>query len=186
MNIARLSLTALGCAALLLSGCKSTYSEKNMTAEAPPILRTTTRIYVAIPFDASFKEKVAQGSGKATAQAFFAAFSRHIRGTFLSRVPQSLDEALDAARAFNAEYLVYPNIVQWEDRATEWSGRRDRLTLKVDLIDLATSSLVFSREISATGKWMSDGGDTPTDLLDEPAQQYVNALFRRIERPSAL
>ena len=168
------------------AGCSSTYSEKNTTKETPPILRTTSRVYVAIPFDASFKEKVAQSSGKATAQAFYAAFSRYIKGTYISRTAESLEESLESARRFNAEYLVYPNILKWEDRATEWSGRRDRMELKVDLIDLSTSQVVFSREITATGKWMSDGGDTPADLLGTPAEQYVNALFRRIERPSAL
>lgn len=157
-----------------------------MTNEPPPILRSTTRIYVAIPFDASFKDKVAQGSGKATAQAFTAAFSRHMRATLMSRIPESLEEALESARRANTDYLVYPTILKWEDRATEWSGRRDRLALKVDLIDLGSSRVVFSREIAATGKWMSDGGDKPSDLLDEPAEQYVNALFRRIEKPSAL
>ena len=123
-------------AALILAGCKSTYSEKNATNEPPPILRSTSRIYVAIPFDATFKKKVAEGSGKATAQAFYAAFSKYIRGTFISGTPQSLEEALDNARKANTDYLVYPNIVAWEDRATEWSGRRDQLQLKVDLIDL--------------------------------------------------
>lgn len=172
--------------AMMWCGCQSTYTEKNTTTDAPPILRSTTRIYVAIPFDASFKEKVAQGSGKATAQAFYAAFARHIKGTYISRNPESLDEALDSARQIGAQYLVYPNILRWEDRATEWSGRRDRLQLKVDLIDLSTSRVAFSREISATGKWMTDGGDTPIDLLGEPAEEFVNALFRRIERPSAL
>jgi hypothetical protein len=172
--------------AAMLTACKSTYSEKNTTQEAPPILRTTSRIYIAIPFDSSFKEKVAQGSGKATGQVFFAAFSRYIRSTYISRAPESLNEALDSARRMNAEYLVYPEIRKWEDRATEWTGRRDRLELKVDLIDLSTSRVAFSREISVTGKWMTDGGDSPNDLLTEPAEQFVNALFRRIERPSAL
>lgn len=169
-----------------LAGCKTSYTEKNLTNEPPPLLKSDSRIYVAIPFDASFKNKVAQDSGRTTAQAFQAAFLRYTRAVFISKYPESLSEAIDRARAAGLEYVLYPNITKWEDRATEFSGRRDRLTLKVDLIDLGTSRIVFSREIEATGKWMSDGGESPRDLLDEPAQQYVNALFRRIEKPSAL
>ena len=150
------------------------------------MLTSTVRVYVAVPFDASFKDEVAQGSGKRTAEALLVAFNRYTKSAYISKFPESLSEALESARRINAQYLVYPNIIRWEDRATEWSGRRDRLELKVDLIDLATSRVVFSREISATGKWMSDGGDTPIDLLEQPSEQYVNALFRRIERPSAL
>jgi hypothetical protein len=171
---------------VLASGCTSTYSEKNVTNEPPPILRSNSRIYIAIPFDASFKKTVAQGSGKQTAEELHVVFLRYTKAVFLSRFPESLAEALESARKASAEYLVYPEIIRWEDRATEWSGRRDQLQLKIDLIDLSTSRAVFSREITATGKWMSDGGDSPRDLLGEPLQQYVNALFRRIEKPSAL
>jgi hypothetical protein len=178
--------STLALTTLFAAGCKSTYSEKNVTNEPPPILKSNSRIYIAIPFDAAFKDGVAQDSGKLTAQAFQAAFLRYTRSVYTSKFPESLSEALESARRAGLEYLLYPNINRWEDRATEWSGRRDRLALKVDLIDLATSKVVFSREIEATGKWMSDGGESPRDLLNEPAEQYVNSVFRRIDKPSAL
>src|SRR5688500_3172335 len=170
----------------VLTACKSTYQEKELTSEPPPILKSNSRIYVAIPFDASFKTEVIQGSGKQTAQAFQAAFMRYTRSVYTSKFPESLSEALAIAREGGLEYVLYPTIIRWEDRATEYSGRRDRLAVKADLIDLKTSKVVFSREIEATGKWMTDGGESPKDLLDQPAEQYVNALFRRIEKPSAL
>ena len=172
--------------ALLCSGCSSTYSEKNVTSEPPPLLRNDSRIYVAMPFDATFKEKVAQGSGKQTAQVIFTAFNRYTKSVYLGKFPESASEALESARRYSADYVVYPNLAKWEDRATEWSGRRDRLEVKIDLIDLANSQLAFSREITATGKWMTDGGDTPNDLLEQPIEEYVNALFRRVAKPSAL
>lgn len=183
----RLRRFLLGFVCLLsLSACKSTYSEKNVTTEPPPLLRATSRIYVAIPVDATFKKTVAQGSGKLTAQAIMVALNRYTKSVYLGKFPESATEALESARRYNAEYLVYPNLLKWEDRATEWSGRRDRLEVKIDLIDLADSRVAFSREISATGKWMTDGGDTPNDLLEQPVEEYVNALFRRVEKPSAL
>ena len=58
--------------------------------------------------------------------------------------------------------------------------------VKIDLIDMTDGKLAFSRQISATGKWMTEGGDTPKDLLDQPVEEYVNTLFRRVEKPSAL
>jgi hypothetical protein len=176
----------LAFALIFWAGCTSTYSEKNITSEPPPLLRSNSRIYVAMPFDATFKEKVAQGSGKQTAQSVFAAFNRYTRSVYLGKFAESASEAMESARRFNAEYLVYPNVVRWEDRATEWSGRRDQMEIKLDLIDLEQSKLAFSREITATGKWMSDGGDTPNDLLDQPIEEFVNTLFRRVEKPSSL
>jgi len=172
--------------ATVLVGCKSSYSEKNMTNASPPLLRNDSRIYIAIPFDASFKGKVAQSSGKLTTDALVTAFNRVTRTVSTSKYPESLSDALESARKYNAEFLVYPVLLKWEDRATEWSGRRDRLQVRIDTIDLHDSRIVYSKMIEATGKWMSDGGDTPADLLDEPTENYVNGLFRRIETPSAL
>lgn len=173
-------------AASFLASCQSTYSEQDLSTSAPPLLRNTSRIYVAIPFDASFKHKVAQSSGKQTAEALAASFQKNTRSVYMSKYPESMSEALDSARKFSAEYLVYPMLLKWEDRSTEYSGIRDRLQVRIDTIDMSNSSVVFSKMIEATGKWMSDGGDTPADLLGEPADNYVNSLFRHIETPSAL
>lgn len=169
-----------------LLGCKSKYTETDLTSAGAPVLKSNSRIYVAIPFDVTFKKEVMEGSGKLTAQAFQTAFLKYTRSVYTSKFPESVSEALDIARKGNMEYVLYPTIVKWEDRATEFSGRRDRLTVKAELIDLSTSQVVFAREIEATGKWMTDGGETPKDLLDQPAQQFANAVFRRVEKPSAL
>lgn len=181
---ARFLMLLAGFAAL--TACKSTYSEKDLSSGPPPVLKSNSRIYVAIPFDASFKDEVVQGSGKQTAQAFQAAFMRYTRSVYTSKFPESLGEALEIARNGHMQYVLYPTIIRWEDRATEYSGRRDRLAVKAELIDLNTSQVVFSREIEATGKWMTDGGESPKDLLEQPAEQFANAVFRRIEKPSAL
>jgi hypothetical protein len=183
--IARL-LSAACLGMLLFTGCKSTYSEKNVTTEPPPLLRNTSRLYVAVPFDASFKNKVALNSGKRTAETIFVALNRYTRSVHMGKFPESASDALESARRFDVEYVVYPNIIKWEDRATEYSGIRDRLEVKIDLVDLADGGLAFSREISATGKWLTEGGDTPGDLLAQPVEEFVNALFRRVAKPSAL
>jgi len=170
---------------IFFTACHSTYSETNLSTQPPPILRNTSRIYVAIPFDATFKGKVAEHSGKQAADALAEAFSKNTRSVYSSKFPESLSEALESARKFNAEYLIYPVLLKWEDRTTEYSGRRDKLEMRVDTIDLSNSTVVYSEMIDATGKWMTEGGDTPGDLLQQPCQSYVNSLFRHIETPSA-
>jgi hypothetical protein len=171
---------------LFLCACKSNYSEKKITSGPAPLLHATTRIYVAIPFDATFKKQVAAGSGKETAQALYAAFGRYTQSLYIGKFPESPADALETARKYNADYLAYPNLVTWEDRATEWSGRRDKLNVKIDLIDCSNGNTAFSREVAATGKWMTDGGDRPSDLLPQPCEEFVNALHRHVEKPSAL
>jgi hypothetical protein len=179
-------LIALALAALVFGGCQSTYHERNASLDPLPLLRSDTRIYVGMPFDASDRKEVAFQSGKKAAEALYTAFSRNTKPVFISRGPESLSEALENARRFNAKYLVYPTIKLWEDRATEWSGRRDKVDFRVDVIDLATSRNVYWKEFEATGRFMTDGGDTPADLLQQPVDQFAATLFRRTETPSAL
>jgi hypothetical protein len=182
----KLWTVALVAALALLTACQNKYTETELSSEAPPLLKSNTRIYVAIPFDASFKKEVAQGSGKLTAQAFQVAFMKYTRSVYTSKFPESAGEALEIAREGHMQYLLYPTILRWEDRSTEFTGMRDKLAVRAELIDVTTGKTVFSREIEAIGKFMTDGGETPKDLLDQPAEQFANSIFRRVEKPSAL
>jgi hypothetical protein len=186
LRCSRVCVAALTAAFALLTACKSSYSEKEVSNETPPLLKSSTRVYVAIPFDATFKKDVAQGSGKQTAQAFQVAFMKYTRSVYTSKFPESPGDALEIAREGHMEYLLYPTILRWEDRATEYTGMRDKLAVRAELIEVPTGKVVFSREFEATGKFMTDGGETPKDLLDQPAEQFANTIFRRIEKPSAL
>jgi hypothetical protein len=42
------------------------------------------------------------------------------------------------------KYLVYPTILHWEDRTTEWSALPDRVEVKIDLNETATVKLLDS------------------------------------------
>jgi hypothetical protein len=175
-----LALTLLGL------GCQHTYEEKKVNEAAPPVLQANTRIYIGRPFDATFKEKVVHNSGKSIAEALLIGFNRTTKAAAMSRRPQRVEEALEAAREYRAEYMVYPVILSWEDRATEKSGRRDKLLFRLDLYEVGGGTVVFSREIDAKSRWMTDGGDTPADLLQEPIDNFVQTLFRSFESPSLL
>src|SRR5690349_2583148 len=104
--------------ALTLTGCKSTYSEKNLTTEPPPLLRGNSRIYVAVPYDASFKKQVALNSGKHTAEALYVALQRYTRSVYMAKFPEAATEAAESAKQHGSEYLIYPHIIKWEDHAT--------------------------------------------------------------------
>lgn len=177
----------LGAAFLLAStGCKHTYQEKKVGEKEAPVLTSNTRIYVGRPYDTTYKEKVVHNSGKSIAEAVLIALNRNTKAAAMSRRPQSVPEALEAAIQYRAEFLIYPVILHWEDRATEMSGRRDKLSFRLDMYEVGTGEVVFSKEVEAKSRWMTDGGDSPTDLLQEPIDTYVQGLFRRLEAPSSL
>jgi hypothetical protein len=168
-------------------GCESTINQKttDVTANAAP-LRANSRIYVAMPEDALDKKNPVQGSGKRTALAIEDAFKRHTRNVVMSRAPETLEDALNHARDLSYEYLAFPTILKWQDRQTEWTGVRDKLQLKIDLIAVNSGEVVRTTTIDGKGKWMTDGDETPQDMLAEPIDKFVRTMFRMTYTPTGL
>ena len=75
------------------------------------------------------------------------------------------------------DYYVIPEILHWEDRATEWSGLPDKIEVKIIVYDGGTGNEVASTLISGQSKWATFGGDHPQDLLPEPLNNYVESLY---------
>ncbi len=73
--------------------------------------------------------------------------------------------------------MVTTEILHWEDRATEWSGRPDRVEVQISVYDTSTREEVASSSYSGKSKWATFGGDHPQDLLSEPTDNYVRSLY---------
>lgn len=176
-----------GLLGLFAAGCKNTYQQKisDSPAMSAP-LRSTNRVYVAIPEDAIDKKDSVPESGRRTAVAIQEAFKRHARSVVTARMPETLSEALTHARDLNCDYLAYSIIQKWEDRPTEWNAVRDKLELKIDVILVPTGEVVRTTEIKAKSKFMTDGEDAPQDLLRDPVDKFVRSLFRMTYTPTAL
>jgi hypothetical protein len=48
-------------------------------------------------------------------------------------------QLIETARDQGIPYVLLPDILHWEERATEWSGRRDRIEVRLDLIDASAN-----------------------------------------------
>ena len=49
--------------------------------------------------------------------------------------------------------MVLSKIDYWEERATEWSGKPDRIRVKVGVYDVATGQPIDAVEIVGTNRW---------------------------------
>jgi len=90
---------------------------------------------------------------------------------------QAFEAALNAAKKHGAAYLVVPTILEWEDRATEWSAIPDRASIKLSIIDTANSETIDSATIKGKSGLATFGGDHPQDLLPKPVGEYVKSLY---------
>jgi hypothetical protein len=134
-------------------------------------------VYIAVPKDGIYGDENYPGSGLTTAQTLLSAFAKRVRRVDVAHAYQAYEDALKTARDKGFKYLVYPTILHWEDRATEWSGRPDRVELKIEVIEVATGTQLDNVVIKGTSKWATLGGDHPQDLLPKPVEQFVASLY---------
>ena len=134
-------------------------------------------VYIAVSRDGVYGTDTYHGSGVTTSQLLLSSFAKQVRNVEVARSAETYDEALKAARAKGFKYLVYPTILHWEDRATEWSAIPDRVEVKVEVVDLSTDKAIDTAIISGKSGIATLGGDHPQDLLPKPIEEFVASLY---------
>lgn len=161
---------------LSVAGCKTT-TVAPITADPGKKISQNESVYIVSPRDGAYGAIQYQGSGASVATALEAAFLRFAHSVSIGPHLDSISDAIEVARQKKCEYVVFPKITHWEDRATEWSGRRDKIGLFVKVICVEDGSEAASAEITGKSAWFTFGGDHPQDLLRGPIQEFVSTLF---------
>ena len=165
---------AVALSSIAFCGCAATYT-KTPVAIANAKLKPGATIAVATPRNGTYGDKIYTDSGAATANAVKAAFARHAGE--ITVVPECQSVTCLREKAPAASYLAIPEILHWEDRATEWSGKKDKLEIKLSIYAADRNEVVSSTVLSGKSKWATFGGDHPQDLLPEPLTEYVGSLY---------
>lgn len=86
-------------------------------------------------------------------------------------------QALDEASKLNFDYTMKCTITLWEDNATAWSGKGDKLEISVEVFDVKTKQLVgiASHYRVATGFTLVSG--TPDRFMDECAEGALGKIY---------
>jgi Domain of unknown function (DUF4823) len=167
----------LGLITLMLAGCADSHEVIRSQVATTPLSREASA-YVALPADGSYGEIAYQGSGAQTARAVAAAFAPYLREIQVADRHQSIDAARRSAEERDHQYVLYPEILHWEDRATEWSGKPDVISINLSVIR-ADSGVILDRSlINGKSGLATFGGDHPQDLLPPILEEYSATLFR--------
>jgi hypothetical protein len=161
---------------LLLVSCAHKYAvppQANLQAH----LSAADTVYVATPRNGQDdRPRVYEGSGAWTRDAV----ANALRDRGLQVIPGEPvvepSEAIAAASSAGADFLVYTRIAHWSDRATEWSGIPDRITLNVSIYEVATGAVLNEQEIRASSRWATFGGDHPQELLPELMRRWAETV----------
>ncbi|HDX8437963.1 MULTISPECIES: DUF4823 domain-containing protein [Aeromonas] len=160
---------------LLAVGCSSTYQQSNvqtMTSKLDP----SQGVLISQPQDGSYETTQYQNSGKMTAQAIYAAFSKKAHRVEITTRCHG-EPCLNDIQPTQFRYYVKPVILHWEERATEWSGKPDVIEIQLVIYDTLSKKSIANSSFKGKSKWATFGGDHPQDLLPEPTEKYVNSLY---------
>lgn len=162
---------------ILLVGCTAKYQVNNLAGVGTVQLDRSKGVYVTVPQDGAYGSTTSAGSGQSVAQAVAAAFSGVAARVHIAERAIGNDQSIVAAKSLNAGYLVVPVIVQWEQRATEWSGRPSRMAIRLTIIDVTTGDQLGSSAIEGRSRIVSFTSTNPESLLRDPLARYVRVLY---------
>jgi len=84
---------------------------------------------------------------------------------------------VEIAERGDSDFTIKPEILHWEDRATEWSGRPDRVSISLQTYD-RHGRTVDASVIDAKSSWWTLGADKPEAQLTRAFADYAGRLSR--------
>ena len=156
------------------TGCNANYKQ-TVLIEPKSRMEAGMPVVIATPADGAYGVRPYKNSGRMVAAALREAIISHSKQADIAE--ESSGTGLDRFSVDKYRYYIEPTILHWEDRATEWSGKSDRITVQIDLFDLQTHDKIAASVIEGKSKWATFGGDHPQDLLLDPFRQYFDQLY---------
>ena len=169
---------AIFLAAIFLISCAHSYEVQQGGGGLPKIqLANDESIFVSLPEDGRYGKKVYPGSGRMVNQAVVRALFPNSRNVHSGKHLTDQEGNLEEARKAGASYLVYGEILHWEDRLTIISMQRDEISVRLLLLDVPTGKILDSSLITGKSLWFTIGHGE--DLLRLPMEQYVSQFFSK-------
>ncbi len=135
-------------------------------------LKSGSKILVMpIPDGVERTDGPARGSGAAMTAGFRDTLIKAGRTPLLSETT-SLEQAFGQAKRLGYQYVVKATLTEWEDNATEWSGRPDSAALSAELYDVESLQLVATATHREKGSAMA--------LIPETPERFIPILSHRV------
>ena len=157
-------------------GCSNSYNYKFLK-EPPSKLRKEVGVFLIIPKDGWYGNKTYNNSGKMTSQALKNEFLNYTSSVHISSECKEINECLKIIPEKKYNYLVLPEIMHWEDRATEWSGKPDKIKIHILIYNIYSKEEICSAMVESKSGLGTFGGDHPQDLLPKSFKLFMNSLY---------
>lgn len=152
------------------------------------VLPPDTRLYVSRGLE--LPEPAREPLGRSVGDALHWHFTDVIRATG----SETRAQAVAAAHAHRADYVVYPAVFLWRDEEGAWASLRrgarepnivipdllsppDRAAIRLSLIDVRGNVVVDSSTIEVAAPWQSVGGTELPQLVAASMQRYASTFW---------
>ncbi|UMO89117.1 DUF4823 domain-containing protein [Pectobacterium sp. PL64] len=160
---------------IFLAGCSAKYNSTAIQKNEELLIKNK-EIVIAVPANGIYSTQEYAGSGSSTANVIKAAFLRYSDNVKTISECSNMNCLVSKSPVSDGYYIV-PQILHWEDRATEWSGIPDKMEVKITIYKADNQKLLSSVILSGKSKFATFGGDHPQDLLPAPVSEYVASLY---------
>ncbi|MDR1488929.1 MAG: DUF4823 domain-containing protein [Desulfovibrio sp.] len=163
-----------------LTGCTTRYT---MSDAAPPVSAKLERgqpVYIALPQDGSFGDRVYTGSGLITASALQTALTPYSSTAIVGSAYEDQVTAIGSGKAKNARYVFVPDITNWVHRKAAWSGRASGVSVTMAVFDLTrpeNEMRVILKDLRVQGRNMTFVSQHPGEILKPLLQQFVKEVY---------
>lgn len=160
--------------AIILSACTAKYDVLRHDNQQ---LSMSDSYFIAKPDNGKYGTIDYVNSGEMTQNALFNELKRLNIKVEKEKHTQEKQISLINARDKGFDILIFPTILHWEDRATEWSGLRDRAKINLELISTQSEQTIDNALLDLVGTWWTFGGLHPQDMVNEAVENYFQKLF---------
>ena len=180
-----LRISILFILAVILVGCASspvTINQPKAIGDGLPIANGT-KICVLVPKDANWENEQYPGSGRQIAEKIQEALEKN--GESVTAVNQSLTNSLDICKEKEATFALETTILSYENNATGWTGRPDRIELKLSLYEInnphnpqISRSIIYEAKSNVVVSGLLEWGNAePWQLLGKDFQRTISKLI---------
>ena len=162
---------------ILLASCTSTYKRIDVTDVPHLKLNPQGKVLIVTSKDGRYNDIDYPGSGTMTSQAIKAAFDGHSNFVSITSDCKSIDSCLIEAKRSGDSYLVSPEILHWEERASILSGLPDRIEVKITILSVDNGKVIHSTIIAGKSQLATFRKVRPQDLLPQPINEYVSIFY---------
>ena len=161
-------------AAVLFISCSSTY-KYDYDNPIDDVLEQNTDIAITVSEDGFYGDDIYTGSGKILSNVVKQELKPYTAKATVLKNKESLDEITNEELE-KYDYIVIPEILHWEDRATAWSGRPDKVKVSIEIYN-SKKELLKSAVLEGKSASMTLASNDPSELLEKPLSIFFKSVF---------